>query len=162
MMELLGDTDNILKITYGESDECLTHIDMEFDGQFEYSWLNDPMNIRILREIDNAEMCSFGIRDITDTDIIFSIFDISTGAKALMLCNMRSSTALYSTAFGDNCTSLLLEIAEYRDITIYLRHLLNFPEDKFKAYSLVQHRIYNDYADFCCEAREEIIAWLFR
>ena len=43
--------DNILKIGYGDCDTCITAIDMEFDGLFEYDWLQNDMNKRILHEI---------------------------------------------------------------------------------------------------------------
>lgn len=149
--------DNILKIGYGDCDTCITAIDMEFDGLFEYDWLQNDMNKRILREIDNAIEGPLGIVDLDDPTRMFKIYDISSGAKVLMLCNMSESIKIYSSVLGDNCTPILLEIAKYRDITVYLRHLLQFPEDKFIAYSLKQSRKYHDYADYCKEVRKELI-----
>ena len=67
--------DNILKIGYGDCDTCITAIDMEFDGLFEYDWLQNDMNKRILREIDNAIEGPLGIVDLDDPTRMFKIYD---------------------------------------------------------------------------------------
>ena len=88
----------MLKIGYGRPDDCIYAVDLEFEEQFEYSWLKNAINIKILNEIDNAIVTPIGIQDKDNEDILFSIFEISTGAKALMLCNMNKSIKIWCPA----------------------------------------------------------------
>lgn len=146
-----------LKIAYGCPDECMFYIDMEFEELYEPYWLKNERNLKILRDIDNAMLCQSGLCDIDETDRTFSIYEISSGAKALMICNMQEKTIIWGTIFSDNCAELLLEIAEERDITIYLEHLLLFNPKQFKAYSLVNNKYYDSYAEYIIEAGKELV-----
>lgn len=156
-MNIFTSEKSMLKIGYGRPDDCIYAVDLEFEEQFEYSWLKNAINIKILNEIDNAIVTPIGIQDKDNEDILFTIFEISTGAKALMLCNMNKSIKIWGTIFGDNCNSILLELAQTHDITIYLQHLAKFPSDKFQAYSLLKQRPYKDYAEYEMEARWELV-----
>lgn len=147
----------MLKIGYGHPDDIYFFIDSEFDELFELNWLNDEFNQRVLHDVDNCFYNGVAMQDI-ELGYSFSVYDISTGAKALMIVHELPEIEIWGTIFGDNCTDLLLELAEHKDITIYLQHFLKFTPEKFKAYSLVQQREYVDYADYASELREEIVA----
>lgn len=153
--------ENGLKIGYGRPDDCIDNADVEFRDVFEYSWLLNDMNLRIIREIDNAVLESGLLHDIDRPDCMFGVYDMSSGSKALMLCNMNKKISIWGSLFGNNCNSILLELAETRDITIYLQHFAAFPEDKFKAYSLTDDRMYENYRDFRREARRELPKWIY-
>jgi len=86
------------------------------------------------------------------------VFDVSTGAKALMIVNALPEIKIWGTIFEDNCTDLLLELAEHKEVTIYLQHFLKFTPEKFKTFSLVQARRYLDYDDYAKELAREIVA----
>ena len=135
----------------------LFNVDMEFPELFDPSWLDDEMNLRILREIDNAEVCSLGICDIDDKDIVFSINEISSGAKALMVCNQYDNVAILGPLFDDNCTDILLEICERKTIKIIQEHFLKFSKDKFRAFSQHLQREYMDYDEYRHECRWELV-----
>lgn len=156
-MNLFSDNKNILKIGYGIPSDILFNLDLEFEEYYEPSWLNNEFNIRILKEVDNAILCPSGLCDADEQDRTFSIYEISTGSKALMICNMLPKIRIWGTIFGDNCTDLLLEIAERNDVTIYLCHLLEFNPDKFRAFSLTKQKEYENYREYVLEACEELV-----
>ena len=57
--------------------------------------------------------------------------DLSGGVKTLLLiCNMPERVFKASTC-GDNCAYWILEIARRRDVTINLRHIMNFGRGRF-------------------------------
>lgn len=147
----------MLKIGYGHPDDIYFFIDSEFEELFEMEWLNDPFNQRVLHDVDGCFYNGIAMQDIK-LGYSFSVFDISTGAKALMIVNALPEIEIWGTIFGDNCTDLLLELAEHKDITIYLQHFLKFTPEKFKAFSLVQARRYTDYDDYAKELAREIVA----
>ena len=143
----------MLKIGYGHPEGIYFFIDSEFEELFEIEWLNDPFNQRVLRDIDGCFYNGVAMQDIK-LGYSFPVFDISTGAKALMIVNALPEIEIGGTIFGDNCTDLLLELAEHKDVTIYLQHFLKFTPEKFR----VQTRQYVDYDDYAKELAKEIIA----
>ena len=139
----------MLIVDFGQPDDCMWNSDLEFDVYYESSWRHDDFVKEIIRSIDNAEFVDGALRDLDDPELEFSIYDISGGAKALILLYKDDSlTKVWGPLFGDNCSELLLRIAENKDITVYMQHLLKFPEDKFKAYSNRLGREYKDYRDY--------------
>lgn len=146
----------MLKIDYGCSNDAIFSVDYEFEDYFEMNWLNDPFTKRVLDEIDNCHIEN-GIMVDNDQGYTFSIFEISGGAKALLLCYYLDNVKIHGILFGDNCTNLLLEIAENKDIIIYLEHFLQFNPEKFKAFSILKNRAYKDYKEYFDELSLELV-----
>lgn len=147
----------MLRIDYGCPDTCIWNSDLYFEEEFEMQWLQNPLNLRILREIDHAVPCAFGMQDIDDEELIFPITDISSGSKGLMLLNMTDNVEIWGTLFGDNCSDILLEIAKGKEIDLYLSHVLHFKEENFEAYSQNLHRPYNSYEEYISEAVKGVV-----
>lgn len=148
----------MLKIGYGCPDDICFYIDDEFEEEFELDWLDNDVCKRILKEIDH---CTWNGSSLVDNRMgyLFSIWDVSTGSKALMMAEMLENFEFWGTALGDNCTNILLEIAERKDITIFLEHLLHFDKDKFSGYSLTNNRMYKNYDDYILEICKEVPNW---
>lgn len=138
------------KIGYGCPDDIYFYIALEFDTLFSMEWLDDEMNQKILREVDHCEFNGFRMQDLEE-GYTFAIDDISTGSKALMLVNELDHIEIWGTAFGDNCLDLLLQMAEEKDITIYLQHVPGFQKKNFRAFSLLLGREYQNYREFLSE-----------
>ena len=102
------------------------------EGQiFKAEWFEDPFVKRICREIDDTEVSS-AYQMINPLWGPTNCKLLSTGAKNLILA-YKTDEIIYATCMGDNCSSLLLEIAEQKDLTIVLEHVLQFNKD-FTAY----------------------------
>ncbi len=142
--ENLVDVYKGLIIDFNTEQPYLLNADMEFPEFFEPSWLENELNRRILREIDNAEICPLGIMDLDDETNIFSINDISSGSKALMLCNMFDNVVIWGPLFDDNSTDILLEICNKKTIKIVAEHLLEFNAEHFRGYSVKKGRMYEN------------------
>ena len=140
----------MLKIGYGCPEDIYFYIDLEFDTLFSMEWLDNTMNQKILKEVDHCVFNGYRMQDLED-GYTFAIDDISTGSKALMIVNEMDNIEIWGTAFGDNCLDLLLQMAEEKDITIYLQHLPEFNKKNFRAFSLTLGREYQDYGEFLSE-----------
>lgn len=150
----------MLSIYWGRTEDSYYYIDDEFELLFKREWFDDSSVLEIIREIDNCQYIGAGCRDIKHPDIEFSVFELSTGSKGLiLLLKLEYDTIrIWGTAFGDNCCKWLLKIAETRDITLELEHFMQFPEDDFKGYSLLQKRAYTDYSDYA----DEVMRWGYK
>ena len=143
----------MLKIYWGLLDETMFNVDREFMGVgHDMKWFDDPFVLALVHDIDN---CSYDpvTQMFTDLELPqhkFHAEQLSSGSKGLILLYKRpqQTMRIWGTMFGDNCTPWLLKIAEKKDITIDLEHFLNFPEDQFKAYSIHQQKMYDDYDDY--------------
>lgn len=148
----------MLYIGYGHPDDIIFYVDMEFDELYSPDWLKNKLNLKILNVIDNCHLASDGLHDNDDDNIVFSIKEISSGAKALMICNMCSDVKIWGSIFGDNCTNILQDICCNKDIYIYLQHILKFYDhEDFQAFSLLKNRVYQDYREYCLECSQEVI-----
>jgi len=145
----------MLSIYWGVTEDCYYYIDGEFEELYENEWFEDPLVRQILADIDECDYVGMRCRDRLDPNIEFSVFELSTGAKGLiMLLKMQyDSIRIWGTAFGDNCSKWLLKIAQNRNIILELEHYLKFPPEEFQAYSLLQQREYTDYEDYQYEVR---------
>ena len=59
--------------------------------------------------------------------------DLSGGVKTLLLIKNRPDMVFNASTCGDNCARFILELAKEKDITINLRHIMNFGKSKFAA-----------------------------
>jgi hypothetical protein len=58
---------------------------------------------------------------------------LSGGLKALILIDKVSDRIFNASNCGDNCAKWLLKIGEKKDVTVNLRHIMDFGNDAFEA-----------------------------
>lgn len=56
---------------------------------------------------------------------------LSGGVKTLILMKNERSKIFNTSTCGDNCAKWILKLSETDDLTINLRHLMDFGEDMF-------------------------------
>ncbi len=103
-----------------------------FKNTYEDSWLLDDFARKVIRKVDDSE--------VMDTHVIKSPVlgmipptDLSGGVKTLLLIKNRPDMMFNASTCGDNCARFILELAKEKDITINLRHIMNFGKSKFAA-----------------------------
>lgn len=145
----------MLSIYWGVTKDCCYYIDDEYREAIEMQWFNDPLVQDIIADIDNCKFDGTGCVDLDDSAIKFSVYELSTGSKGLILLakDTYDSIRIWGTAFGDNCAKWILKIARDRNITLELEHDMNFPPESFSAFSIKQNSMYKDYEDYRYEER---------
>lgn len=103
-----------------------------FKNTYEEDWLLDDFAKKVIKKIDNS--------DVVDAQAIKSPVlgmipptNLSGGAKTLLLIKNCPDKVFNASTCGDNCAKFILELAKSRDITINLRHIMNFGKNKFTA-----------------------------
>ena len=122
----------MLNIMLGDFiDNCIIDVSKYFKVFKETEWFSDPFVRKVIKEVDKSE--------VIDGEYIQSpVFGgmapdrLSSGAKALILMKMKPNRIVYATRCGDNCSPLIVELAEQQELTIMLHHCMMFPE-KFTA-----------------------------
>ena len=85
------------------------------------------------------------IKDVDHSDVVgphliespvlgpISVKEISGGVKTLILLAFdRSGKIFNASACGDNCAKWILKIGKEKDLTINLRHLMDFGNNDFE------------------------------
>lgn len=117
----------MLHINVGRLDGLILNPSSYFDNQFDPGWFSDPFVKRICMEVDNTEVTSaYQMSNPVWGPVNCRI--LSTGVKNLILA-YETDNIIYATRMGDNCSDLLLEIADKKELTICLTHIMHFSRD---------------------------------
>ena len=81
--------------------------------------------------------------------------DLSGGVKTLILLAFDKSGRIFNaSACGDNCARWILKIAENKELTINLRHLMDFGDEPFEAEILNTGAVVHNMREFVYEGGE--------
>ena len=120
----------MLSVYYGDMPEAIYNPALFFKNSYSDDWITDELSKEMIRDVDKSEV--IGPR-IIDSPVLGGITprELSGGVKTLICIYKRPDRVFNASACGDNCVKWLLEIGERQDITINLRHLMDFGEKEF-------------------------------
>lgn len=115
----------MLHVFYGDMPETVYNPVVFFKNSYTDDWIMDELSIRMIRDVDKSEV--LGPR-VIDSPVLGGISprELSGGVKTLMDIYKRPDKVFNASACGDNCAKWLLEIGKRQDVTINLRHLMDF------------------------------------
>ncbi len=132
----------MLKVYFGkkDSDKYIYNTSLYFNNVYKNEWIDSEIGRRIIREIDKSEVIS---SNIIDSPILGPItpLQISGGTKTLLLVYFDRKKVFNVSTCGNNCAKFLLEFAKNDDITVNLRHIMNFGKDDFEIMILNNKKI---------------------
>jgi len=109
----------MLSIFFGYDEDAILSVDTYFNNTYEDEWLDDPFVRTIIRKVDGS--------DVQDRQCILSPVlgqiapeRLSGGAKTLILMYKEDDFYADLIVCGSNCESLILEIAQQKDISCSL------------------------------------------
>lgn len=120
----------MLNIFFGDMPEAVYNTVVYFKNVYEEEWINEPLSKEMIRDVDRSTVLSGGIIDSPFLGKI-SPLNLSGGVKTLILIEHVPNRIFNASMCGDNCAKWLLKMAEHKEITINLRHLMDFGENSF-------------------------------
>lgn len=119
----------MLKIWYlGGDIEVLSYASDYFDLNWEDEWIIDPFVKEMIKDVDKSEVIG---PHLIESPVLGPIppTTLSGGVKVLILM-LKDDSYIYNLSnCGDNCAKWALKIAEKKDITVYLHHIMDFEGD---------------------------------
>ena len=106
----------MLTIFYGDESNCVYNTNVYFKNTYEPEWFETELAKQIVREVDDSEVLS-------------SECIQSGGVKTLLLILNEPEKIFNASTCGDNCAKWILEIGKREDVTINLRHMMDFGKD---------------------------------
>lgn len=123
----------MLNIYLGNMEEAVYHPPVYFDNRYEDEWITDELTKAMIKDVDNSEVIS---AHLIDSPVLgpISVKQLSGGVKTLILIAFDKSGKVFNaSACGDNCAKWILQLAEDWELTINLRHIMDFGEGAFTA-----------------------------
>lgn len=146
----------MLSIYLGDMDEAIYHPPTFFDNTYQDEWIINPLSISMIKDVDKSEV--LGVH-LIDSPVLgpISTKELSGGVKTLILMAFDESGKIFNaSACGDNCAKWILKISEFKDLTINLRHIMNFGTDDFEAKVINTGDIVHNMAEFVSIAGEYV------
>lgn len=109
----------MLAIFYGDMPQAIYNTAVYFKNVYEEEWITAPVAKQMIQDIDSPVLGKI------------PPLGLSGGVKTLILIANEPDKVFNASTCGDNCAKWILKLAEDRDITINLRHLMDFGENDF-------------------------------
>lgn len=118
----------MLNIYFGDMENAIYDTSLYFDNTYENEWFTHDTVKKIVKDIDKSNVIS---ANCIQSPVLGQIppSKLSGGTKTLILMYCDDSRVYNATMCGDNCAKWILEIAKTKDLTINLRHVMDFGKD---------------------------------
>ncbi len=123
----------MLSIIFGDADNTIYHPPTYFDNTYEDNWITAPLSVEMIKDVDKSEVVG---PYLIQSPVLgpISTKELSGGVKTLILMAFDETGKVFNaSACGNNCAKWILKIAESKDLTINLRHVMDFGDGDFKA-----------------------------
>lgn len=103
-----------------------------FDNQYKDEWITNELSVKMIKDVDRSSV--IGER-LIDSPVLgpISTKELSGGVKTLILMAFDDTGKVFNaSACGDNCAKWILEIGKLKDLTINLRHIMEFGDEEFE------------------------------
>ena len=145
----------MLKVFFGDMPEAVYNTAVYFKNTYEEEWIVQPLVKEIIKDIDKSEVLD---KALIESPVLGKIspLSLSGGTKTLILVANDDSRIFNASTCGDNCSKWFLKIAEQKDITINLRHLMNFEPEPFSIYVINTEKTVHNMSELLHEAAHYI------
>lgn len=130
----------MLKIFYGNMQEAVFNTSVYFKNAYEDSWITDPVAREMILDVDKSIVLD---SSVIDSPVMGKIppTSLSGGVKTLILMKNERDKIFNASTCGDNCAKWILRLGQTDDLTINLRHLMDFGDGPFEIYILNTNQI---------------------
>ena len=139
----------MLKIWYYGGTEYMTDAPSYFDNVYEDEWIEDEFVKEMIQDVDHSTVVS---AHVIESPVFGAITpkDLSGGVKVLILM-LKDDSFIYNLSnCGNNCAKWVLKIAEKKDLTVYLQHIIRF-EGEFEITIMNSGKVVHNPAEYVRE-----------
>ncbi len=137
----------MLSVYFGNMPKAIYDTSSYFDNTYLDSWITDDFAKSIIKDIDKSEVVGPKLIDSKALGSI-PVTSLSGGTKTLILMYHEPHKIFNASTCGDNCAKWILKIAKEKDITINLRHVMDFGKGKFDIRILNNDKIVHNMEEY--------------
>ena len=112
--------------------DAIYNTEVYFKNMYDEDWFADDFAKKVIKKVDKSEVIDVSAIKSPVLGIIPPT-SLSGGVKTLLLIKNYPEKVFNASTCGDNCAKFILELAKKRDVTINLRHIMDFGKRKFTA-----------------------------
>ena len=146
----------MLSIYLGQMEEAIYYPPAYFNNTYDDEWITDPLTVEMIKDVDKSEVIG---PHLIESPVLgpISVKEISGGVKTLILMAFDDSGRIFNaSACGNNCAKWVLEIGKRKDLTINLRHIMNFGKEPFEIKILNNGEMVHDLDRFIAVAAKYV------
>ena len=146
----------MLSIYLGQMEEAIYYPPAYFNNTYDDEWITDPLTVEMIKDVDKSEVIG---PHLIESPVLgpISVREISGGVKTLILMAFDDSGRIFNaSACGNNCAKWILEIGKRKDLTINLRHIMNFGKEPFEIKILNNGEMVHDLDRFIAVAAKYV------
>ncbi len=145
----------MLKVFFGNREDAIYNTSVYFKNVYRDEWITDSLCRDMIKDIDQSIVVG---AHMIESPVLGPITpkDLSGGVKTLILIYKDREHMFNASNCGDNCAKWLLRMAENDDISINLRHLMDFGKEKFELEVMNNGKIVHDMEEFVNAAGEYV------
>ena len=123
----------MLSVIFGDNESTIMNTSTFFKNVYEDDWIIDALSKDMIKDVDKSDVVS---ARVIDSPVLGGISprELSGGVKTLICIYKMPDKVFNASNCGDNCAKWLLEIGEREDVTINLRHIMDFGDGGFEIY----------------------------
>lgn len=122
----------MLNIYFGDMEQAIFNTAVYFKNSYEDAWITEELSREMIKDVDKSEVLDSGVISSPVLGMIPPV-NLSGGVKTLILIEHEPEKIFNASTCGDNCAKWILKIAKDKDITINLRHIMDFGDAEFEA-----------------------------
>lgn len=122
----------MLNIYFGDMEQAIFNTAVYFKNSYEDAWITEELSREMIQDVDKSEVLDSGVINSPILGMIPPV-NLSGGVKTLILMEHEPEKIFNASTCGDNCAKWILKIAQNKDITINLRHIMDFGDAEFEA-----------------------------
>lgn len=137
----------MLNVYFGNMPEAIYNPPVYFKNTYMDEWITDEFSREMIKDVDKSIVLDSGV---IDSPVLGKIppVSLSGGVKTLILMQNDDGEIFNASACGDNCAKWILKIAEKKDLTINLRHVMEFGDEPFTIKVLNTGEVVHNMYDF--------------
>lgn len=146
----------MLSIYLGQMEEAIYYPPAYFNNTYDDEWITDSLTVEMIKDVDKSEVIG---PHLIESPVLgpISVKEISGGVKTLILMAFDDSGRVFNaSACGNNCAKWILEIGKRKDLTINLRHIMNFGKGPFEIKILNNGEMVHDLDRFIAVAAKYV------
>ena len=133
----------MLHIRFGKIKDVVYNTSLFFKNQYAPKWLEDEEVQQMIADIDKSKVLGSHAIESPVMGIIPPT-SLSGGVKTLILIKEMPEQLFNASNCGDNCAGWLLRIGEEQDVTVNLRHIMDFGDKPFEIHAVNTDQIVRD------------------
>ncbi len=120
----------MLRVWFGDRRNTIYNTSVFFKNRYVDDWITDEFARKVIEDVDRSK--------VIDANVIYSPVlgnippeKLSGGVKALLLMKHYPGKIFNASNCGDNCAKWILKLAEDKNFTINLFHIMDFGDQDF-------------------------------